>query len=217
MHVFSVPYSMTKHNPAQWLHVVTKNKGKQSDFHLDIASLKEFFFLYLVQLRLLWQSHVICIGRWQRSATFRISTCSRWDCLWFQTVQIHVSQDRCKRFLKAFLLIWNYIPGSIASCDLFLSSYEKRGLARDVLCPCAWSSEALTVAIKRYYYYYNEQHFIYLSHARHNTCLRNRRLTFLKHPIQSWRVSNLLSILAQPSLFYLWQTFKSKCALKATL
>ena len=39
--------------------------------------------------------------------------------------------------------------GSVASCDVFVSEFERRGLNRDAMCPCAWSHEALTVAIKR--------------------------------------------------------------------
>nr|XP_018668928.1 disco-interacting protein 2 homolog C isoform X1 [Ciona intestinalis] len=40
-------------------------------------------------------------------------------------------------------------PWSIGSCDMFLTEFEKRGLHRDALCPCAWSAEALTVAARR--------------------------------------------------------------------
>ncbi|CAK8673806.1 unnamed protein product [Clavelina lepadiformis] len=40
-------------------------------------------------------------------------------------------------------------PWSIGSCDMFLGEFERRGLNRDAICPCAWSPEALTVAIRR--------------------------------------------------------------------
>uniref|UniRef100_H2ZBW5 DMAP1-binding domain-containing protein n=1 Tax=Ciona savignyi TaxID=51511 RepID=H2ZBW5_CIOSA len=40
-------------------------------------------------------------------------------------------------------------PWSIGACDMFVNEFEKRGLHRDAVCPCAWSSEALTVAIRR--------------------------------------------------------------------
>uniref|UniRef100_H2ZBW7 AMP-dependent synthetase/ligase domain-containing protein n=1 Tax=Ciona savignyi TaxID=51511 RepID=H2ZBW7_CIOSA len=39
-------------------------------------------------------------------------------------------------------------PWSIGACDMFVNEFEKRGLHRDAVCPCAWSSEALTVAIR---------------------------------------------------------------------
>ncbi|XP_033865952.3 disco-interacting protein 2 homolog A-like isoform X7 [Acipenser ruthenus] len=40
-------------------------------------------------------------------------------------------------------------PWSISSCDAFLNVFQARGLRPEVICPCATSSEALTVAIRR--------------------------------------------------------------------
>ncbi|XP_057400864.1 disco-interacting protein 2 homolog A isoform X1 [Balaenoptera acutorostrata] len=40
-------------------------------------------------------------------------------------------------------------PWSISSCDAFLNVFQARGLRPEVLCPCASSPEALTVAIRR--------------------------------------------------------------------
>ncbi|KAM8856978.1 disco-interacting protein 2 homolog A isoform 5-T5 [Synchiropus picturatus] len=40
-------------------------------------------------------------------------------------------------------------PWSISSCDAFLNVFQARGLRPEVICPCAGSSEALTVAIRR--------------------------------------------------------------------
>nr|XP_048724971.1 disco-interacting protein 2 homolog A isoform X10 [Caretta caretta] len=42
-----------------------------------------------------------------------------------------------------------YSEGSISSCDAFLNVFQSRGLRPEVICPCASSSEALTVAIRR--------------------------------------------------------------------
>ncbi|KAB0398980.1 hypothetical protein E2I00_013218, partial [Balaenoptera physalus] len=39
--------------------------------------------------------------------------------------------------------------GSISSCDAFLNVFQARGLRPEVICPCASSPEALTVAIRR--------------------------------------------------------------------
>ncbi|XP_053420645.1 disco-interacting protein 2 homolog A isoform X5 [Nycticebus coucang] len=39
--------------------------------------------------------------------------------------------------------------GSISSCDAFLNVFQSRGLRPEVICPCASSPEALTVAIRR--------------------------------------------------------------------
>ncbi|XP_039768433.1 disco-interacting protein 2 homolog A isoform X3 [Ornithorhynchus anatinus] len=40
-------------------------------------------------------------------------------------------------------------PWSISSCDAFINVFQSRGLRPEVICPCASSSEALTVAIRR--------------------------------------------------------------------
>ncbi|KAM8814310.1 disco-interacting protein 2 homolog A isoform 6-T6 [Rhynchonycteris naso] len=40
-------------------------------------------------------------------------------------------------------------PWSISSCDAFLNVFQTRGLRPEVICPCASSPEALTVAIRR--------------------------------------------------------------------
>nr|XP_057943175.1 disco-interacting protein 2 homolog C isoform X6 [Doryrhamphus excisus] len=40
-------------------------------------------------------------------------------------------------------------PWSISSCDAFLNVFQTKGLKSEVICPCASSPEALTVAIRR--------------------------------------------------------------------
>ncbi|XP_064167595.1 disco-interacting protein 2 homolog A-like isoform X4 [Anguilla rostrata] len=40
-------------------------------------------------------------------------------------------------------------PWSISSCDAFLNVFQARGLRPEVICPCAGSAEAMTVAIRR--------------------------------------------------------------------
>ncbi|XP_074045977.1 disco-interacting protein 2 homolog A isoform X4 [Macrotis lagotis] len=40
-------------------------------------------------------------------------------------------------------------PWSVSSCDAFLNVFQSKGLRPEVICPCASSSEALTVAIRR--------------------------------------------------------------------
>lgn len=47
-------------------------------------------------------------------------------------------------------LVPSFIPGSISSCDAFLNVFQSKGLRQEVICPCASSPEALTVAIRRY-------------------------------------------------------------------
>uniref|UniRef100_A0A668V155 DMAP1-binding domain-containing protein n=1 Tax=Oreochromis aureus TaxID=47969 RepID=A0A668V155_OREAU len=40
-------------------------------------------------------------------------------------------------------------PWSVSSCDAFLSKFQSHGLKPEVICPCATSPEAMTVAIRR--------------------------------------------------------------------
>ena len=42
-----------------------------------------------------------------------------------------------------------FIAGSLSACDTFLSAFEGKGLRPEVLCPCAYSPETLTIAIRR--------------------------------------------------------------------
>ncbi|XP_012874144.1 PREDICTED: disco-interacting protein 2 homolog B [Dipodomys ordii] len=40
-------------------------------------------------------------------------------------------------------------PWSVSSCDAFLSLFQSHGLKPEAICPCATSSEAMTIAIRR--------------------------------------------------------------------
>jgi len=40
-------------------------------------------------------------------------------------------------------------PWSLSSCDQFLAVFQSKGLRPDALCPCASSSECLTVSVRR--------------------------------------------------------------------
>lgn len=41
------------------------------------------------------------------------------------------------------------VSGSVSSCDAFLNVFQAHGLKPEVICPCATSPEAMTVAIRR--------------------------------------------------------------------
>ncbi|XP_057714016.1 disco-interacting protein 2 homolog C-like isoform X2 [Corythoichthys intestinalis] len=51
--------------------------------------------------------------------------------------------------LRMLLVADGANPWSISSCDAFLNVFHTKGLKSDVICPCASSPEALTVAIRR--------------------------------------------------------------------
>ena len=42
-----------------------------------------------------------------------------------------------------------HIPGSLSACDAFLNAFEGKGLKPEALCPCASSTETMTVALRR--------------------------------------------------------------------
>uniref|UniRef100_A0AAX7VFI3 DMAP1-binding domain-containing protein n=1 Tax=Astatotilapia calliptera TaxID=8154 RepID=A0AAX7VFI3_ASTCA len=55
--------------------------------------------------------------------------------------------------MKACPLSWvqrvHIHKGSVSSCDAFLNKFQSHGLKPEVICPCATSPEAMTVAIRR--------------------------------------------------------------------
>ncbi|XP_072297869.1 disco-interacting protein 2 homolog C isoform X2 [Eucyclogobius newberryi] len=51
--------------------------------------------------------------------------------------------------LRMLLVADGANPWSISSCDAFLNVFQSKGLRGEVICPCASSPEALTVAIRR--------------------------------------------------------------------
>uniref|UniRef100_A0A8D2PYP9 Disco interacting protein 2 homolog A n=1 Tax=Zosterops lateralis melanops TaxID=1220523 RepID=A0A8D2PYP9_ZOSLA len=58
-------------------------------------------------------------------------------------------RDVCLSSLRMLIVADGANPWSISSCDAFLNVFQSRGLRPEVICPCASSSEALTVAIRR--------------------------------------------------------------------
>ncbi|KAI3355480.1 hypothetical protein L3Q82_018316 [Scortum barcoo] len=52
--------------------------------------------------------------------------------------------------LRMLLVADGSNPWSISSCDAFLNVFQTKGLRADVICPCASSPEALTVAIRSF-------------------------------------------------------------------
>ncbi|ERE88037.1 putative disco-interacting protein 2 [Cricetulus griseus] len=58
-------------------------------------------------------------------------------------------RDVCLSSLRMLIVADGANPWSISSCDAFLNVFQARGLRPEVICPCASSPEALTVAIRR--------------------------------------------------------------------
>lgn len=53
--------------------------------------------------------------------------------------------------LRLLLVADGANPWSLSSCDQFLSVFQSKGLRPDAICPCASSSEVLTVSVRRYF------------------------------------------------------------------
>lgn len=65
--------------------------------------------------------------------------------------------SKCVKYLFSFLLCSCYSChccffslGSLSACDSFLNAFEAKGLKPEALCPCASSTETMTVALRRY-------------------------------------------------------------------
>ncbi|CAB1336770.1 unnamed protein product, partial [Coregonus sp. 'balchen'] len=62
---------------------------------------------------------------------------------------VAVSKIALLTHCQALTQACNYCEGSVSSCDAFLNVFQSHGLKPEVICPCASSPEALTVAIRR--------------------------------------------------------------------
>ena len=51
--------------------------------------------------------------------------------------------------LRLLLVADGANPWSLSSCDQFLSVFQSKGLRPDAVCPCAASTEGLTVSVRR--------------------------------------------------------------------
>lgn len=72
-------------------------------------------------------------------------------------------------------------PGSVSSCDAFLNVFQSLGLKPEVICPCATSPEALTVAIRRYHIWIHIcvfLSFLSSSKLRNSNLVRTRLLVW---------------------------------------
>lgn len=47
------------------------------------------------------------------------------------------------------MYLHSFSTGSLSACDSFLNAFEAKGLKPEALCPCASSTETMTVALRR--------------------------------------------------------------------
>lgn len=92
-------------------------------------------------------------------------------CVTFKHFMMPENVEARRDELLPLCLRWLFklcLSGSISSCDAFLNVFQSKGLKPEVICPCASSPEALTVAIRRYTH--THTHFPHV-HMLRNTCL----------------------------------------------
>ncbi|KAF2984038.1 hypothetical protein EK904_008078, partial [Melospiza melodia maxima] len=137
MHVISIPYSLMKVNPLSWIQKVCQYKAKVAcvksrDMHWALVAHRDQRDINLSSLRML----IVADGA---------NPCKLCCCV----------QDTAARGFFSLALTASILTPpsslcrSISSCDAFLNVFQSKGLRQEVICPCASSPEALTVAIRR--------------------------------------------------------------------
>uniref|UniRef100_A0A7N4NP85 Disco interacting A n=1 Tax=Sarcophilus harrisii TaxID=9305 RepID=A0A7N4NP85_SARHA len=84
----------------------------------------------------------------QRCPKARVALVKSRDMHWSLLAQ-RDQRDVSLSSLRMLIVADGANPWSVSSCDAFLNVFQSRGLRPEVICPCASSSEALTVAIRR--------------------------------------------------------------------
>ena len=104
------------------------------DLHWSLHATKEIKDVNLSSLRML-----LLADRANPCKFYHITTSMYWvDCSY--AIMYGVNDQA---ILRCFYL------GSLSACDAFISAFEMKGLKAESLCPCASSSETLTIAIRR--------------------------------------------------------------------
>lgn len=110
------------------------------------------------------QGHALVSAGSERPEGHQPELTTHADCSWRrQPMWVQHPFKSCHRLLFIyFLFVFDpflvlVTAGSISSCDAFLNVFQARGLRPEVICPCASSSEAMTVAIRRSALNYNNK------------------------------------------------------------
>lgn len=127
MHVIYIPYALMKVNPASWMQMITKYRGKH--------------FIFIIILYIFYYIGFINIAA---SVAVVKSRDLHWGLL---ATKDH--KDIVLSSLRLLLVGDGANPWSLSSCDQFLAVFQSKGLRPDALCPCASSSECLTVSVRR--------------------------------------------------------------------
>ncbi|KAM7400071.1 hypothetical protein PAMA_004666 [Pampus argenteus] len=121
MHVISIPYALMKVNPLSWIQKVCQYKA--------------LLFSIIVLLP-------------ERLDVAKVACVKSRDMHW-ALVAHRDQRDVNLSSLRMLVVADGSNPWSISSCDAFLNVFQTKGLKPEVICPCASSPEALTVAIRR--------------------------------------------------------------------
>lgn len=153
IHTISVPYAVMKACPLSWVQRVHIHKGNRSPEAPVWLKPTNMVVSVAEQLGSLWWNVATCTGPWWLIGSRGTSAWRRYGCSSLLMVQIPVSVPD-SRFIHINFTILNVrscpSAGSVSSCDAFLNVFQSHGLKPEVICPCATSPEAMTVAIRRY-------------------------------------------------------------------
>ncbi|XP_018615989.1 disco-interacting protein 2 homolog B-A-like isoform X3 [Scleropages formosus] len=117
----------------------------------------------------LWHGVLTCVMNRIHTISVPYSVMKACPLSWVQRVNIHkarVALVKCRDLhwammafreqrdislatLRMLLVADGANPWSVSSCDAFLNVFQSHGLKPEVICPCAASPEAMTVAIRR--------------------------------------------------------------------
>lgn len=163
IHTISVPYAVMKACPLSWVQRVHIHKGELHSLpkHRMLNKCQNYYDNIFVAARaalvkcrdLHWAMMAHRDQRDTSLASLRMLIVADGanPCKDFT----HITNIYLFQFVHTVhvFMCFHSIPsssGSVSSCDAFLNVFQSHGLKPEVICPCATSPEAMTVAIRRY-------------------------------------------------------------------
>nr|CAD7602831.1 unnamed protein product [Timema genevievae] len=150
MHVVFIPYALMKVNPASWMQMITKYRVTEVDRPNTSDISRDIEVDPLNTIDISRDTEVDPppktgdITRYRASVAVVKSRDLHWGLL---ATKDH--KEVSLSSLRLLLVADGANPWSLSSCDQFLSVFQAKGLRPDAICPCASSSEVLTVSVRR--------------------------------------------------------------------
>lgn len=174
IHTITVPYAVMKACPMSWVQRVHIHKGSTSNIYFATFPLRKYLFCKWAGDLKIWCKYSIEGQRILSANSTRGLGQVPWPPLGHDGPQgpeghepvLDTHADCCRwskpMWVDILMILYFCIlqplvadtfcclpVGSVSSCDAFLNVFQSHGLKPEVICPCATSPEALTVAIRR--------------------------------------------------------------------